>query len=102
MRVQLGNPAAKEAYREPDGTLRHRDLDGARVTSIFIPDTYTPIEAFSAVTAQDGVWNHHTQGDDPGDVKPDWIECDDELVGGLLAAHYDCPVGRPKNWKGIG
>jgi hypothetical protein len=102
MRVLLGNPAPKEAYRDADGDLRHRDLDGARVTTISIPDTYTPIEAFSVVTAQDGAWNHHTQGDDPGDVKPDWLECDDELVGTLLASHYGCPTGRPKSWKGEG
>jgi hypothetical protein len=102
LRVLLGNPAPKEAWRDQDGVLQHRDLDGARVTTISIPDTYTPIEAFAAVTAQDGAWNHHSQGNDPGDTTPDWLECDDELVGGLLAAHFGCPVGRPKNWKGEG
>jgi hypothetical protein len=100
--VLLGNSAPKEAYRDPDGALRHRPVEGARVTTIHIPDSYTPIEAFSAVTAQDGAWNHHTQGDDPADVTPDWLECDDELVCSLLASHFGCPVGRPKNWKGQG
>lgn len=102
MRVQLGNPAPKEAYRDPDGDLRHRDVHGARVTTITIPDTYSPVEAFSVVTAQDGVWNNHSSGDDPGDVTPDWVECDDPTVLLLLESHWDLSGGRPRTWKGEG
>jgi hypothetical protein len=102
MLVQLGNSAPKEAYRDEDGNLRHRPVEGARVTTIHIPDSYTPIEAFSAVTAQDGAWNHHTQGDDPADVNPDWLECDDDTLRLLLESYFGCKVGRPSNWKGQG
>jgi hypothetical protein len=102
VRVQLGNPAPKEAYRTEDGELRHRDVDGARVTTVNIPDTYTLVEAFMVVSAQDGAWNHHSQGDSPADTKPDWVECDDDALRALLEAHFECRVGRPKSWKGLG
>lgn len=102
MRVLLGNPAAKEAYLDEDGNLAHRPVKGARVTTITIPDSYTPIEAFSVVTAQDGVWNNHTVGDNPLDTMPDWVECDDPLVLELLQMHYGLKGGRPKSWKGLG
>jgi hypothetical protein len=100
VRVQLGNSAAKEAYRDDKG-LHHRDVDGSRVTTIVIPDSYTLIEAVSAVTAQDGAWNHHSQGDDPGDSAPDWVESDNDALAQLLAGHFDCPIGRPKGWKDV-
>jgi hypothetical protein len=100
--VQLGNPAPKEAYRTEKGELRHREVDGARVTRIHIPETYTLIEAFAAVAAQDGAWNHHSAGENPADTKPDWVECDDEALQALLEAHFGCKVGRPKTWKGEG
>jgi hypothetical protein len=102
VRVLLGNPAPKEAYRAADGELKHRELDDARVTMIHIPDTYTLIEAFSVVAAQDGAWNHHSAGDNPRDTKPDWIECDDSALQALLESHFACEVGRPKAWKGLG
>lgn len=100
MRVQLGNPAPKEGYRDSDGNLRHRDVDGARVTTVVIPDSYTLMEAVAAVVAQDGAWNHHTQGDNPGDVTPDWVESDHDVLGTLLASHFGCPNGRPDDWDG--
>jgi hypothetical protein len=98
MRVLLGNPAAKEAFRDTDGVLHHRDLPGRRVTTIVIPDTYTLLEAVASVTAQDGAWNHHSQGNNPEDTAPDWVESDNEGLASLLAQHYECPVGRPKKW----
>lgn len=99
MRVQLGNPAAKEAHRDGDGQLHHRDLDGRRVTTVVIPDSYTLMEAVAAVLAQDGAWNHHSQGDAVGDTTPDWVESDNEGLAQLLASQLGCPVGRPKSWK---
>jgi len=100
VRVQLGNPAAKAAYRDENGELHHRAVDGARVTTVVIPDSYTLVDAVSAVLAQDGAWNHHTQGDNPGDVTPDWVESDNEALGTLLASHFGCPAGRPADWDG--
>lgn len=102
MRVLIGNPAPKEAYTDEDGNLRHRVLKGAAVTTVSIPDTYSPVEAFSVVTAGDGVWNHHSAGDDVGDTAPDWVECDDPTVLLLLESHFGVSGGRPKSWKGQG
>lgn len=101
MRVQLGNSAAKEAYRNDKGDLRHRDVDGSRVTSVVIPDSYTLMEAVSTVVAQDGAWNHHSQGDNVADSTPDWVESDSDGLAQLLAEHFGCPIGRPKGWKDI-
>lgn len=99
MRVLLGNPAAKEAYRDSDGKLCHRAVDGRRVTTVVIPDSYTLMEAVAAVVAQDGAWNHHSQGDRVDDVSPDWVESDNEALGALLASHFACPAKQPKSWK---
>jgi hypothetical protein len=101
VRVQLGNPAPKEGYYDGEGTLRHRDLDGARVTTVVIPDSYTLLEAVASVLAQDGAWNHHTQGDSVSDVTPDWVESDNEALGMLLASHFGCPTSRPDDWDGM-
>jgi hypothetical protein len=101
VRVLLGNSAAKEAYRDREGTLNHRDVDGSRVTTIVIPGGYSLIEAVSAVTAQDGAWNHHSRGDGPGDSAPDWVESDNDALAQLLAEHFECPIGRPDGWQDV-
>jgi hypothetical protein len=101
VRVQLGNSAAKEAYRDGKGVLHHRDVEGSRVTSVVIPDSYTLMEAVSSVVAQDGAWNHHSQGDNVSDTMPDWVESDNDGLAQLLAEHFECPIGRPKGWKDV-
>ena len=95
----LGNSAAKEAYRDLDGDLRHRDLPGSRVTTIVIPDSYSLLEAVSVVVANDGAWNHHSRGGRVEDSAPDWVESDHDGLAQLLAEHFECPKGRPKSWK---
>jgi hypothetical protein len=102
MRVQLGNPAAKEAYLNDEGELRHRPVEGARVTTVVIPDTYSLLEAVTAVCAHDGVWNHHSQGDAVMDTLPDWVESDNEALALVLSQQFGCKVGRPAKWKGLG
>jgi hypothetical protein len=99
VRVLLGNPAAKEAYRDDEGELRHRDLAGRRITTVAIPDTYTVLEAVQAVCAGDGVWNHHSQGDAVSDSTPDWVEADRPGLAELIGQQLGCPVGRPRSWK---
>jgi hypothetical protein len=101
VRVLLGNSAAKEAYRDEKGHLRHRDVEGRRVTTIVIPDSYTLVEAVSSVVAADGAWNHHSRGDDVSDSAPDWVEADHDGLSRLLAEHFECPRGRPKGWKDV-
>lgn len=90
MRVLLGNPAAKDAASGDP-------LDGNQITTVTIPDTAGPIEAFTNVTAPDGVWANHSQGD-----PPDWVESDDATLASLLSQHFGCRVGRPKGWKEAG
>jgi hypothetical protein len=102
MQVRIGNSAAKEAWRDQDGKLQHRAVDGARVTTVTVPDTYTLIEAVAAITSADGVWNHHSQGDEVTDSTPDWVEADDEAMTTVLAAALNCRAGRPAKWKGLG
>lgn len=102
MRVLLGNSAAKEAFLDEDGNLAHRPLGGARVTTVNIPDTYSLLEAVASVTAPDGVWNNHTQGEHVGDITPDWVESDSDGLAQLLGAQLGCPVGRPDDWDGEG
>jgi hypothetical protein len=102
VQVRIGNSATKEAWRDKDGQLRHRPVDGARVTTVTVPDTYTFAEAFAAITAGDGVWNHHSQGDDVAGSTPDWVEADDPDMTTVLASALNCPAGRPAKWKGLG
>lgn len=102
MQVRIGNSAPKEAWRDEDGNLHHRPVDGARVTTATIPDTYTLLEAVAAITAGDGIWNHHSQGDNVTDSVPDWVEADDPALATVLGAALGCPVGRPAKWKGLG
>lgn len=99
MRVLLGNSAAKEAFLDGDGELKHRALPGRRITTVVIPDTYNFLEAFQAVTAGDGAWNHHSQGNDPADSSPDWVESDNDGLASLLAQHFECRIGRPDEWQ---
>lgn len=99
MRVELGNPAAKEAYRTDKGELKHRSLDGKRVTTVVVPDSYTLMEAAATVLAQDGAWNHHSQGDNVKDTVPDWVESDNDALTQILSEQLGCRIGRPKNWK---
>jgi hypothetical protein len=101
VRVLLGNPAAKDAASGDP-------LDGDRVTTVHIPDTYTLLEAVATVTAPDGVWARHTQHQTPDDagegaapaaVPAAWVESDHGGLAALLADHFGCKVGRPKGWK---
>lgn len=102
MQVRIGNSAAKEAWRDDEGALRHRPVDGARVTTVTIPDTYTFMEKVAAITAADGVWNNHSQGDSVADSTPDWVDADDPALATVLGSALGCPVGRPAKWKGLG
>ena len=102
MQVRIGNSAAKEAWRDDEGALRHRPVDGARVTTITVPDTYTLLEQVTAVVSPDGVWNNHSAGDSVSDSTPDWVEADNPAAAELIANALGCRVGRPTKWKGLG
>lgn len=99
MRVLLGNSAAKEAVPDGKGGFKHRDLDGNRVTTVQIPDSYSLLEQVQVVIAQDGVWSNHSRGANVEDSVPDWVEADDPFLAELIARQLGCKVGRPKSWK---
>lgn len=104
MIVLIGHSAAKEAYRDGKGKLCYRAVEGNRVTTAVIPDSYTLVEHIHNMLAGDGVWNNHSQGDNPNDSTADWVEVagDDERAPALanaLAGELGCRVGRPKAWK---
>jgi hypothetical protein len=94
MLVLLGNSSAREAYRDADGTLRHRAIGGARVTSANVPDNYTLAEALSAIVSDDGVWANHAE---PNAV-PDWVESDNAELASEIASALGCPASRPIDW----
>ena len=97
--VRLGNAAPKhQVTRVVDGEVAAVDepLDGNRVTTVHVPDSYTRQEAIRTVSHDDGVWKRHSAA--PG---PDWVESDDEDLAAALGLIYGCRVGRPDDWEGL-
>jgi hypothetical protein len=82
MRVTLGNPHPL-GFSDPEN----------RTTTVLIPDTDTPDEAFRAVTDPGGAWVNHSH------VAPAWVDADDPEFAQRLADHYGTAVGRPVDWE---
>jgi hypothetical protein len=102
--VLIGHSAAKEAYRDSKGKLLHRAAEGNRVTTVVIPDNYSIVEMIHNIMSGDGVWNNHSQGDDPRDSSADWVEVPGEdpraeSLASAIAGELGAKVGRPKTWK---
>ena len=100
MQVSLGNSVAKEAFRESDGALQHRPIDGDQVTTVQIPDEYTLGESLQCITAGDGVWANHAQHDENGKpFPPAWVESDSPALTLVLAESFGgIPTSRPEGW----
>lgn len=99
MQVQLGNAAAKDAYRDVDGNLLYRALPGKQITTVHIPDDYSLFEGLQCITAGDGVWANHSISEDPAvPAVPSWVESDSPALAAVLAENYNCPIGRPGDW----
>lgn len=88
--VWLGNVAAKEAYRDEEGQMRTRILRDNRVTTAGIRarDLGT---ALADVIAPNGLWAN--QSAEP----PAWVASDHKGLESLLAEHYGCPAGIPRD-----
>jgi hypothetical protein len=99
--VQLGNDHAREAYRDEDGVLRHRPVDGRQATAVMLPDGWGLQEMLATVLA---VADEHFDSDPDTDDKhpPAWVESSDEDLQVLVASHFG--LGRtnlrPAGWTG--
>lgn len=94
--VQVGNPVAIEAYRDPSSNdpekVRYREVGGERVTTISFPEDVEGEEAFqSALTS---IAQHIKPGE-----KPAWIDSDDKDLKDRLQGQFKVK-GKPrkKTW----
>lgn len=99
MRVELGNEAPIEGYRDPESDdpelVRYRRVEGKRITSIDIPTGKSLGDAFRLVT---GLVPYHFAKNS----NPVWVESDSPGLTALLAEHYGLDpenAGRPADWK---
>jgi hypothetical protein len=97
--IQLGNDSVVEGYKPDEGTdvvlLRARKDLGRQITTMMLNETDIddrPSRAMNLSLAV-RVWSEHS------DKPPAWVESDDELMAALIADHFGCRVGRPRNWK---
>lgn len=93
MHATLGNSKAKQAKGEGVNVTEFEPVKGNRVTTVYFPEDMKLGEAFTTVTTANGVWENHSDG------APDWVESDSKGLAELLAEHYGCRIGRPKDWK---
>jgi len=100
MRVNLGNEAPIEGYRDPESgdpeLVRYRRVEGGkRVTHVDIPSGKSMGDAFRLVTGL--VPYHFAKG-----AGPVWVESESPGLTALLAEHYGLDpdkAGRPADWK---
>lgn len=109
--LQLGNDAVIETRKIDDDfaveegnvqKYRRKDL-GDQITTVSLPDTYIALEKDGSSTAQ---WSLDQQIATVKQfvslhfaTKPVWVESDDKILAQVVSSMYDCPLGRPKNWK---
>lgn len=103
-KVMFGNESVIEQLKKDEGgdatpdnlTTRARKDLGNQVTTFTIPPAtddptgWTVQKQLAFVTS---VWPLHS------DKQPAWVESDDATLEQFFAAQYNCPAGRPKNWK---
>ena len=107
--VTLGNVSVLKAYKPDESvnlTLVEKDkYAGNRVTTMNLNET-TPVRHSDGVLGPEDepsramnlslalrIWPEHS------DKNPAWVAGDDRLLVELLADHFNCPIGRPENWK---
>ena len=92
MRLELGNTKAKSARRnDGDDSVTFEPLKGKRVTVVEFPEDVSLSEAFASVTAANGIWANHS------DKPPAWVASDSPGLQALLAEHFGCEEGAPKD-----
>lgn len=92
MKVELGNADAIDMV-VVNGEQVYTSVEGERVTTFYIPDTKTAMEAFQDVLAGLPRLINPT-------ARPWWIESDNEMVQTMLLDHFGLARGttRPANW----
>jgi hypothetical protein len=101
--IRLGNESViEETKKDPDAEssadnvyYKARKALGNRVTTMFLAETDIANRPNRAMNMQLATreWERHS------DKPPAWVDGDDDLLVQLLADHYGCPIGQPKNWK---
>lgn len=82
MRVILGNRHAIQSL--DNGVTFEAMPKGKRATTIDVPDELTLGEAFTVITARQGVWAHQAED---GAV-PAWVASESAGLSSLLAEHF--------------
>lgn len=100
--IVLGNESVIEEVKKDEALdaspenvdhVPRKDL-GRRETTMDLNETDgddNPSRAMNFTLAT-RFWGRHS------DKPPAWVDGTDELLVALLADHYGCPIGRPKNW----
>lgn len=93
MKVDLGNANAVDVVISPNGETAFVNLEGERVTTFFIPDERTVVEAFQIVLAGLPRLINPT-------ARPWWVDSDNEMVQSMLLDHFGLArsTTRPPNW----
>ena len=77
-----------------DTVVTYYPLTGNRETWVVLPNDMTPAEMYLALTAPDGIIEHHFN---PG-TGPAWVICDHVAYQQVLADLFTCTQGRPGGW----
>jgi len=80
MRLYLGNRNALTA--DPDGSTR--TAKGKQCTTVDFPEGTSLGEAFTVLTASDGVWANHAKAGST----PAWVASDSAALATLVADHF--------------
>lgn len=82
--VYLGNHSALDGGHP---------IPGTQTTSVVFMDEDDLDTRMRTLTHEDGVWVRHST------EPPAWVQSDDEELETAIAAYFNCPVGRPNDWR---
>src|SRR3954464_11806887 len=97
--VTLGNVSVLEGYKPDEGVnvvlLKHRRDLGNQETTFSLNETDIDDRPSRAMNLSmlTRIWREHSDKD------PAWVEGKDRLTVELVADHFNCPIGRPDNWR---
>lgn len=69
--------------------VERRRIPDPRVCTVEFPEGTPLAEAFTTITARNGLWSYHS------DSPASWVESDSPGLAQLLAEHFACPIGAP-------
>lgn len=92
--IEMGNHDAKHGVGRDDKTdeVLFEKIDGQRVFRMVTPEGWTLGETFTSITQPvRGAWANHS------DSPPAWVETNSAGLTALLAEHFGCEAGAPKD-----